>query len=96
MFRKEPVVYWLLSLYYHEGETMKQIWKSHRLSGNKRQPAQLKWSMTILMLMCWLLPLAILTMAILYYVSNRFSVQMQDNIEKSMDTAVEICEMRVA
>ena len=75
---------------------MKQIWKPHRLSGNKRQPAQLKWSMTILMLMCWLLPLAILTMAILYYVSNRFSVQMQDNIEKSMDTAVEICEMRVA
>ena len=75
---------------------MKQIWKSHRLSGNKRQPAQLKWSMTILMLMCWLLPLAILTMAILFYVSNRFSVQMQDNIEKSMDTAVEICEMRVA
>ena len=96
MFRKEPVVYWLLSSYYHEGETMKQIWKPHRLSGNKRQPAQLKWSMTILMLMCWLLPLAILTMAILYYVSNRFSVQMQDNIEKSMDTAVEICEMRVA
>jgi len=47
------------------------------------------------MLLCWLLPLAILTMAILTYVSNRFSGQMRENIEKSMDTAVEICEMRV-
>ena len=61
----------------------------------KRKPPQLKWSMTILMLLCWLLPLAILTMAILTYVSNRFSGQMRENIEKSMDTAVEICEMRV-
>ena len=65
------------------------------LTEEKRQPAQLKWSMTILMLLCWLLPLAILTMAILTYVSNRFSGQMKENIEKTMDTAVEICEMRV-
>ena len=56
----------------------------------KRKPPQLKWSMTILMLLCWLLPLAILTMAILPYVNNRFSGQMRENIEKSKDTAVEI------
>ncbi len=61
-----------------------------------RQPIKLKWSISIVMALCWMLPLILLSIIILVNISDKMQEQTQDAITTSADRAVEVCEMRLA
>lgn len=61
---------------------------------NKRH-ISLKWSMTALILVCWLLPIVILTFATSYFVFDSIRERTSDSIEYSIDNAVKLTQSRL-
>lgn len=59
----------------------------------KKQPLQ--WSMIRMLVLCWLLPLALLVFIMLFFMSTKLSGQTEDTIISSSDKAVEICLMQM-
>ena len=56
----------------------------------------LKWSMLLMLFVCWFLPLVILILSTLFIVSKKIDKQMENTIVTSTDKAVEICQLRLA
>lgn len=67
--------------------------------GKRKDPVQtkapLKWSMVRLLLLCWILPLAVLSYLIFYIAVGKINSQTERTIVTSADNAVRICEMRM-
>lgn len=61
----------------------------------EKKKKKLKWSMVVLVVCGWLLPVAILTLGMLYFVTSIISRQIERTIVISTDKAVEICEMQL-
>ncbi len=61
--------------------------------GKKRR--QLKWSMIVMLTGCWFLPLLMLALTMLLFVSDRMKGQLEDTIITSADRAMDICQMRI-
>lgn len=57
--------------------------------------APLKWSMVRLLLLCWILPLAVLSYLIFHIAMGKINSQTERTIVTSADNAVRICEMRM-
>lgn len=55
----------------------------------------LKWSMVILLILCWILPLTLIAYAMLYVTTNKINSQIERTIITSADNAIKICEMRI-
>lgn len=60
-----------------------------------RRKAPLKWSMVSLLILCWLLPLAVIAYAMLHVAAGKINSQTERTIVTSVDNAVRICEMRM-
>lgn len=60
-----------------------------------RPKAPLKWSMIMLLLSCWLLPLTIITYIMFYVAADKINLQTERTIITSADNAIKICEMRM-
>lgn len=61
----------------------------------KKKRRQLRWNMTVMLLICWLLPTVLLSAVIFFFVNTKINRQLEDIIVTSADKAVEICQMRV-
>lgn len=57
--------------------------------------APLKWGMVTLLVLCWLLPLAVIAYVMLYVAAGKINSQTERTIVTSVDNAVRICEMRM-
>jgi sensor histidine kinase YesM len=55
----------------------------------------LKWSMIRMLVLCWLLPLALLVFIMLFFISTKLNGQTENTIISSSDKAVEICQMQM-
>lgn len=56
---------------------------------------QLKWSMVRLLILCWLLPLAVISCAVFYMAVEKIHSQTERAIVTSTENAVRICEMKM-
>ncbi len=61
-----------------------------------RKTKQLKWSMIRILTICWFLPLFLITVIMLFFVSDRMNRQLENTIVTSADKAIEICQIRLA
>lgn len=59
----------------------------------KRKP--LKWSMIIILILCWILPVAVIAYAMLYVTTGNINRQIERTIITSADNAVKICELQM-
>ncbi|HBA68853.1 MAG TPA: hypothetical protein DCZ40_05785 [Lachnospiraceae bacterium] len=57
--------------------------------------APLKWSMIMLITLCWLLPLAVIAYIMFYVAADKINLQTERTIVTSADNAIKICEMRM-
>ena len=55
----------------------------------------LQWSMIRMLVLCWLLPLALLAFIMLFFMSTKLSEQTENTILASANKAVEICQMQI-
>ncbi|MCL2255183.1 MAG: histidine kinase, partial [Lachnospiraceae bacterium] len=62
----------------------------------KFKKKKLEWSMVVVLLLGWLLPLTLIAYIMLYFVTSTISSQTTKTIEMSTDKAVEICELHLA
>lgn len=69
--------------------------KESRRGEAARRKAPLKWSMVTLLILCWLLPLAVIAYAMLHVAAGKINSQTERTIVTSVDNAVRICEMRM-
>lgn len=62
---------------------------------NKKTRTQrpLKWNMIGMLVLVWLLPLALASSVMFFYVSDKLKAHLEENIAISGEKAVEICEM---
>lgn len=60
-----------------------------------KKKAPLKWSMISLLVLCWLLPLAVIAYGMLYVAAGKINSQTERTIVTSADNAIKICEMRM-
>ena len=60
------------------------------------QKRELRWSMIFMLLLCWLLPLMLLSFALFTTVSRGINSQIERTIVSSMDNAVEVYLMQVS
>lgn len=61
----------------------------------KKGKKPLKWSMIVMLLSGWLLPLLLISFCLLYFVSSMINRQIEKTILLSADKAVEICDMQM-
>ncbi|WP_310603540.1 sensor histidine kinase [Anaerosporobacter sp.] len=61
----------------------------------KEKKNSLQWSMIRMLVLCWLLPLALLALIMLFFMSTKLNGQVENNILSSSDKAVEICQMQM-
>ena len=59
----------------------------------KDKKHSLQWSMIRMLVLCWLLPLALLVFIMLFFMSTKLTGQTENTIISSSDKAVEICQM---
>lgn len=60
-----------------------------------QQEKPLRWKMMGMIVICWLLPLILVAMIMLYYVSNNLNKQIENTISVSASKAIEICQLRI-
>ncbi|MFT3984857.1 MAG: sensor histidine kinase [Lachnospiraceae bacterium] len=72
------------------GRQMKGVWKF------LYQRRELRWSMIFMLLLCWLLPLMLLSFALFTTVSKGINSQIERTIVSSMDNAMEVYLMQVS
>ena len=76
-------------------ETVCSFWKRKwKYMGKLVNRKSLKWKMVRMLLFGWLLPLLILTLGMIYFVSSMIKNQIEKTIVVSADKAVEICDMQ--
>lgn len=61
---------------------------------NKKTP--LKWSMILLLIFCWILPLTLSAYLMLYVTTSKVSKQIERTIVTSADNAIKLCEMQMS
>ena len=61
----------------------------------KDKKHSLQWSMIRMLVLCWLLPLALLVFIMLFFMSTKLTGQTENTIISSSDKAVEICQMQM-
>lgn len=69
-------------------DTMKNFWKA-------RTKKQLKWTMVLLLLLGWVLPLTIIAYVMLYVTTSNINRQVERTIITSADSAVGMCETQM-
>lgn len=62
----------------------------------EKRERKLEWSMVVMLVAGWLLPLMLIAIVLLYFVSSMLSRQIENTIVLSADKAVEICEIQLA
>lgn len=62
----------------------------------KRSRIPLRWSMMVMLVSGWLLPLLLIAFSLLYFVSDMIDKQIEKTIYYSTEKAVEICEMQIS
>lgn len=67
--------------------------KDNDKDNNKKH--SLQWSMIRMLVLCWLLPLALLVLIMLFFMSTKLNGQTENTIISSSDKAVEICQMQM-
>lgn len=60
-----------------------------------RPKKKLKWTMILLLILCWVLPLTIIAYVMLYVTTNNINKQVERTIVTSADNAVRICETQM-
>ena len=61
----------------------------------KKKKRQLRWSMIVMLTICWFLPLMLLSAIMIFIVNGRINRQLAQTIETSADQAIDICQIRV-
>jgi two-component system sensor histidine kinase YesM len=61
----------------------------------KQKKISLKWSMISMLVFCWLVPLMVIGIGLLVFMTNVISKQVEKDIRISTDKAAEICEMQL-
>lgn len=61
----------------------------------RKKKRQLKWSMIVMLTICWFIPLILLSIAMLVFVDIKISNQLKNTIVTSTDKAIEICQLRI-
>ncbi len=61
----------------------------------KKKKKQLKWSMIRMLAISWFLPLFLISVIMLFYVSEKMNRQLENTIVTSADKAIEICQIRL-
>jgi two-component system sensor histidine kinase YesM len=61
----------------------------------KKRKISLKWSMIGMLVFCWLIPLVVIGIVLLIFMTNVISKQVEKDIQISTDKAAEICEMQL-
>jgi two-component system sensor histidine kinase YesM len=61
----------------------------------KPKKPSLKWSMIRILIFCWLIPLLLLGVGLLVFMTNVISKQVEKDIKISTDKAAQICEMQL-
>lgn len=56
---------------------------------------QLKWSMIVILLVTWFIPLMLLSMILFVAVERQVNGQVRDTITISTDKAVELCQSKI-
>lgn len=56
---------------------------------------ELRWSMVIMLVTCWFLPLLLTFFIIFFFISDRMNSQVEDTVVTSADKAIEICQIRL-
>lgn len=56
---------------------------------------ELRWSMVIMLVTCWFLPLLLTFFIIFFFISDRMNSQIEDTVVTSADKAIEICQIRL-
>lgn len=57
---------------------------------------ELRWSMVLMLLTCWFLPLLLTFFIIFFFISDRMNNQLEDTIVTSADKAIEISRIRLS
>ncbi len=65
------------------------------LINKKSNESSLKWSMMRTLILCWVIPLSLLTIIVLKFVYYNLNEQTKQSIKNSADKAVEICLSRM-
>lgn len=65
--------------------------------GKKREKRKVKliYSMSRMIILCWLIPLLLLTYLLLFLVTGKMNAQIENTIVTSADKAIEICQMQM-
>ena len=61
----------------------------------EKKKRQLRWSMIVMLTICWFLPLMLLSAIMIFIVNGRINRQLAQTIETSADQAIDICQIRV-
>jgi two-component system sensor histidine kinase YesM len=60
-----------------------------------KKKISLKWSMIGMLVFCWLIPLMVIGIGLLFFMTNVISKQVEKDIKISTDKAAQICEMQL-
>lgn len=63
---------------------------------SQTKKVKLTWSMVGTLLLCWLLPLTLLTGATFFFVYAKINQQIERTIVTSADKAIEMCEAQIS
>lgn len=61
----------------------------------EKKKRQLRWSMIVMLTICWFLPLMLLSIIMIFIVNGKINRQLMQTIETSADQAIDICQIRV-
>lgn len=70
----------------------KNLWKKRLHS---RAKLSLKWSLIFLVLICWILPLAVISIFTGYYINNSINQQITSTVSESVEHALDLCTDRL-
>lgn len=65
-----------------------------RIRKKKQEKHSLKWNMIGMLVLVWLLPLALASSVMFFFVSGKLKTHMEESITISGEKAVELCQMR--
>lgn len=60
-----------------------------------KQKTTLKWSMTVVLILCWILPVAIIAYFMQYVTTSKINNQIERTIMTSANNAIALCEMQM-
>lgn len=69
--------------------------KAEKNARREQKNTPLKWSMIMILILCWILPLSIIAYAMLYVTTSKINKQIERTIVTSADNAIKISEMQM-